>query len=230
MSGFPTDFKLGPVGAEIVILGNDPVDNLSGFAVLSGNSQASTINVVDEERTVLHRRFQRAITIVAEEISESLMWSFDSLNSRLDQELSFLYADGWWVYSEPYYTDGLTHLTMKTNSHLLLHKALKAGGHAQDAIGISGVWLREDMRGLQAEPGETNFYKTGSGASYDPATFGVTLSSSPGPIGTLVYVNWLYNGALVKIIPPGIQIEWTGFFHPTTGEPTFTIGFQVRGI
>lgn len=228
MSGFLTNFKLGPVGREIVILGSDPVDNLSGFSITGGNSQASSVNVNDEIRTVLHRRLSRNFTIAAEEISESLMWAFDSLNALRDQELSFLYAGAWSIYSEEYPTDGLTHLTMKTNSHLLLHKALKAGGYPDDAIGISAVWNRLDMRGLQAGPGDTDWY-TGGG-SYDPATFGITLASSPGPIGTPVWVNWFYNGALVKIVPPGIQIEFTGFFHPTTGEPTYSIGLQLRGI
>lgn len=228
MSGFSTDFKLGPVGAEIVILSDDKIDNLSGFAAISGNSQAGTINVNDEEKTTVHRRFQKTFTLTAEEISEDLMWAFDSLNSRLDQELSFIYANAWKVNSEPYYTDGLNHVTMKTNPHLLLHKALKAGGHAQDAVVIAAVWDREDMRGLQAGPGDTDWYG-GSGA-FDPATFGLTLTTSPGPIGTLVWVNWFYNGALVKIIPPGIQIEFTGSFHPDTGEPTYTLGFQLRGI
>jgi hypothetical protein len=228
MSGFPTNFKLGPVGREIVILGSDPVDNLSGFSVMGGNSQASSVNVNNEVRTVLHRRLSRNFTIAAEEISESLMWAFDSLNALRDQELSFLYAGAWSIYSEEYLTDGPTHVTMKTNSHLLLHKALKAGGYPDDAIGISAVWDRLDMRGLQAGPGDTDWFA--GGGSYDPATFGITLGTSPGPIGTPVWVNWFYNGALVKIIPPGIQIEFTGFFHPTTGEPTFSIGLQLRGI
>lgn len=226
MPGFSADIKLGPIGEELIIDGTDTFDNLRGFQVTHGNAQAETVNVNDETKTTLHRRHQLTWAINAEEVSEELMWAFKSLNSLRDQELAFIYADDWQINSEPYLTDGLTTVTMKTNPFLLLDKR-----YDDESLGaiitISGVWDRLDMRGAQTGPGDTDFFISGS---YNRQTFQLTLGSSPGPIGTEVFINWTYKGALVKLAPPGINAEWSGFFHPTTGVPTWTLDVALRGI
>lgn len=227
MAGFLADIKLGPVGAELVIDGTDTIDNLRGFQVTHGNAQSETVNVNDETKTTLHRRHQLTWAINAEEVSEDLMFAFRSLNPLRDQELAFIFADDWPVHSEEYLTDGLTTVTMKTNPFLLLDKR-----YDDETLGaiitIAGVWDRLDMRGAQTGPGDTDFFL--GGGSYNRQTFQLTLGSSPGPIGTPVYINWTYKGALVKIMAPGINAEWSGFFHPTTGEPTWTLDAALRGI
>lgn len=227
MGGFATDIKLGPIGREIVLLGTDNIDNLASWSVQAGNAQAETLNVNDEASTTLHRRHRRIWTLGAEEISEDLMWAFESLNSRRDQELAFIFADDWKVNSENYLTTGLTTVSLKTNPMLRLHKLYKAAG-LTDIVTIVGVWDAADMKGAQVDPPDTEYF-VGTG-SLDPDTFELTLDSSPGPIGTEVHINWTYKGALVKVVDPGVTAEWTGFFHPTTGLPTYTLGMVLRGI
>lgn len=227
MGGFAIDIKLGPVGREIVLLGADNIDNLTGWAVEAGNAQAETANVNDEASTTMHRRHRRLWTLTAEEISEDLTWAFESLNSRRDQELAFIFADNWKVNSENYLTDGLTTVTMKTNPMLRLHKLYKAAG-LMDVVSIIGVWDAAHMKGAQTDPPDTEYFLPGG--SLDPDTFQITLNSSPGAIGTEVDINWTYKGALVKVLDPGVASEYTGFVHPSTGLPTYTVSMALRGI
>lgn len=226
MAGFLSDIKLGPVGAELVIDGSGTFDYLRGFQVTHGNAQAQTVNVNDEVKTTLHRRHQLLYQITAEEISEDLKFAFESLNPLRAQEMAFVYANSWPIHSEEYLTDGLYTVTMKTNPMLLLDKAYDDASLGA-IITISGVWDRQDMRGLQTGPGDTNWY---SGGSYNRQTFQLTLGTSPGPIGTKVWINWTYKGALVKLVPPGISTEWTGYFHPQTGLPTWSLSASLRGV
>lgn len=227
MPGFLADIKLGPIGAELIIDGTDTIENLRSLAFTHGNAQAETVNVNDEIGTTLHRRHAFDFTLAAEETSEELMFAFQSLNSLRTQEIAFLFADDWPIHSEEYLTDGLTTVTMKTNSALLLNR-LYEDAALGPTIAITGVWDRLDMRGAQTGPGDTDFFA--GGGTFDPDTFQITLGSSPGPIGTPVFINWTYTGALVKIVPPGLTADWSGFFHPTTNEPTWTLAVNLRGI
>lgn len=227
MGGFATDIKLGPIGREIVLLGTDYIDNLAAFAIQAGNAQAESANVNDEAFTTLHRRHRRSWTLSAEEISEDLAWAFESLNSRRAQELAFIFANDWKVNSENYLTDGLMTVTMKTNPMLLLHRLYKAAG-LMDIVTIVGVWDGADMKGAQTDPPDTEYF-VGAG-TLNPDTFQITLNASPGPIGTEVHINWTYKGALVKVLDPGVASEHTGFFHPSTGLPTYTLSMALRGI
>ncbi|MCK4602121.1 MAG: hypothetical protein KAU28_06625, partial [Phycisphaerae bacterium] len=144
MGGFAADIKLGPIGREIILLGTDYIDNLTAFSVQAGNAQAESVNVNDEAETTMHRRHRRNWTLTAEEISEDLMWAFESLNSRRDQELAFIFADDWKVNSENYLTDGLLTVTLKTNPMLRLHQLYKAAG-LTDIVSIVSVWDGADM-------------------------------------------------------------------------------------
>src|SRR3990172_4689325 len=109
MAGFSTDIKLGPVGSEIVLLGSAGFDYLTGrFSIAAGRKQDETENTIGETFTVLHRRYQREITLEVGGASEDLMWQFDSLNALTQQHMAFIYANSWKLNSEEYITDGLT--------------------------------------------------------------------------------------------------------------------------
>jgi hypothetical protein len=223
MPGFATDIKLGPVGKEIVLLGSSTFDYLTGrFSISAGRKQDETENTVGETFTVLLRRFQREFGFQVDGASEDLMWQFDSLNALTQQHMAFIYADSWKINSEEYVTDGLTTVQpMKTNSHLLLDKAYNAAALPAQ-VSITGVFTTQDMAGAQ---GGTNYF-----SSFDRATWRITLNASPGAIGTRVFVNYTYKGALVKLRPPGFRTQYEGLFHPATGAPVWDVAATLKGV
>ena len=223
MAGFATDIKLGPPGKEIIFLGSSTFDYLSGtFQISAGRKQEESENSIGETFTVLHRRFQRDYSIEVTGASEDLMWQFDSLNALEQQHIAFIYANEWKINSESYITDGLTTVApLKSNSHLLLDRAYNALALPAQ-VTITGVFLTQDMAGTQVG---TNYF-----SSFNRSTWKITLASSPGAIGTKVYVNYTYKGSLVKVKSPGFRVSHNGVFHPGTGFPVWDLSASLKGV
>lgn len=221
-TGFAGTIKLGKVGSELTISSPSTFHYLSApFSQSAGNDQAEVQNTIREHYTVLHRRLAREYQIQCAGADEAMFWKLDSMNALPAQELAFIFADNWPIYSEEYTLETTTTFTMKSNPHLRLDKAYNdIAGAAQ--IDVLGVFAGYAVDGSQAT---TNYF-----SSFNRATWVVTLSPSPGAIGTKVYVNWTYKGALVKVRPPGFRAIHQARFRPSTGAPMWALSATLVGV
>lgn len=107
--------------------------------------------------------------------------------------LAFIFADAWKIPSEVVWTESTTTIEMVPNCYLRLHKDYKAAT-GPDIVKNWAVYAVDDVFGSPSGS-PTNYF-----ASYDPATYVITLSPSPGPAGTKLWVSYTYDGALVRIV------------------------------
>jgi hypothetical protein len=213
------------VGYEISMTLSAAVDCPNGdFMAKLAPEQEEVKNGVGETSTVLVRRAGGEWRLRIDGASEGLAEAFASLNHLKDPNISFIAWDGWAVNSDEYVTDGLyTVEPLESSPMLLLDKAYNAiGGAAQ--IAISGVFATRDLRGTQAG---TNLYTGGAG--YARATGVISLGTSPGAIGSTVYVNWTYNGVLCKI-KGGIVVSHRGLIIPSTGGRAWRIEANLVAV
>lgn len=96
-------------------------------------------------------------------------------------------------YGIPLLTDGLKSVTLPQTPYTDLARLYQVAGGSVPAV-LTGfkVFLGYDPGGA---PGGTDYYASGGGA-YDPSTRQLSWSSgtSPGSIGTRVYVNLQFSG------------------------------------
>ncbi len=193
MSAFATAIKLGRPRNEKIFLAN--VDAVDTFAKNSRRVQSKGDNLSGETFIRVRRRAKPVFRIALPCVPQATFEEVLSLNRISNEHLSFIWADDIRVISDRYKTTGLTSLVLASDPSTLLGAAyVAAGGADTDIVNIDGVFTSYDPTGGQ---GGTNFFA--GGGSYDAATRTITLGSSPGPIGTEVFVNWKFNGSLVTI-------------------------------
>ncbi len=191
--GFATTIKLGVPKNELSITSTS--DGPDSIDIVTDNIETFDRNVSGSGFSRVFRRTYPTFTLNMPKVSEALLQKIMSLKRVTNTFLSFIWAGDWPWYSDYNTLDTTLTLTLPEDSSTRLAAAiLAAGGTSADIITITGVFTTYDSAGGQAG---TNYYS--GGGSYDASTRIITLHSSPGPIGTVVYVNWTYKGALVRI-------------------------------
>lgn len=217
---FAFTMKLGSPTKEIELTVANGVYPIWPFGVTAGQVAAKVDNLVGEGMLSLHNKFKPRLRITLEACSPAMRDAIMSLYSK--KQLSFIYAENWAIYSEEVRTATTTTLTLPTNSHVRLDKAYNA---LSGAAIISNFAVYAVDHGF-GTPGGTNYYTSGS---YARATGVITLGSSPGAAGTLVYVSYTYTGALVRFAAAP-KSDAKGFTRPTDGKDAWHIAADLEGI
>ena len=219
MAGFASTMKLGKVGAEIQLPITDLEDVISGFRARLGNNQAETENVLREIFTVLHRRQASEYSIRFGELRESLMHALVSLNSLRAQHIAWIFANAWPRYSEEYVTEDGLGIKLKTTPALLLDQA-RAALALSATMRITGVFDNYNALGTQALGAVPGTYNR---------TTAIYTFTTPRTIGTSVFVNWEFDGELVKIKAPGFEADFSGTFDGS-GIPRWNVSATLKGV
>lgn len=192
MSGIASTIKLGRPRAEISF--SAATGTPDGLDIQMNNVASRLENALGEIFVRTRRRRRPRFAFRLPKVAEALASQLEGLRSITDTHLALIWANARPVYSDRIAIDDTTHLTLPSTPETLLGKAYKdAGGGHNDIINVTGVFAAYDVAGAQET---TNFW---TGGSYDSQTRIVTLGSSPGAAGTIVYVNWTYTGALVAL-------------------------------
>ena len=194
MPGFQSPVKLGRPRKELSFTVD--VDELSSISQAIGSEERIVRNAVGEAFRRVFRRTSAGFRIKPSfPTSDSLKSQLESLKSISDEPLSFFFASAWPIHSDRYVTDTATTVKLSSSPYTRLGKAYKDAGAPgeTDIIGISGVFADPNGYDAGGAQGGTNLF-----VSYAAATRIITIST-PGPAGTVVFVNWTYNGALVHL-------------------------------
>lgn len=221
MADYQGTIKIGRPRKELSFTGD--VDGLSHFAQRIGTNEKMVRNAAGEAfRRVFRKQDADFRVRLAFPVSDSIKNQLESMKLIADEPLSFYFADAWPVYSDRYTLDTTTTFKLSTSPYAGLGTAYKAAGGADtDIIAITGVFTDYDVAGGQVS---TNYFTSGS---YAAATRTVTLGSSPGAAGTVVYANWTYKGALVFMRP--FQPQNRGA-HVNGGGPLWAISLRLDGV
>jgi hypothetical protein len=206
---FAVPVKLGRARKELSFTAG--LDEPTMIRALWASDQVILKNAMGEKFRRVFRRMSPTFTIQLLKSTEALASKIMSLRSIDDAALSFYFANALPIYAERYVTTGLDTLTLDSSPMTRLGAAyVAAGGAHTDIINITGAFVDYAADGA---PGGTNYWTTGAGtANYNATTRVVTLKGSPGAAGTVVYVNWTFNGALVHLANPNLAHEggWVG--------------------
>jgi hypothetical protein len=213
---FQSPIKLGRARKELAFtVGIDEIDSLQ---VSYSNDEARVKNAIGEHFRRVFRKASPTWTIRVPDCTEATLQKIQSLRHIDYEPLSFFFANTLAVHSERYLTTGLASLTLDSSPMTRLGKAyVDAGGDHSDVIRIAGVFTTYDAGGAQ---GGTNYF-----SSYNAQTRVVTLSSSPGAIGTEVFVNWTYKGALVLMGQPRVSHKG----GDVSGTPLWDVSVELTG-
>ena len=187
--------KLGPPGSEMDLSTVNDAQAVSPFTETPGRSAARAQNVIAERFVNVFSQYTPRFRIMLDAASKKTRDAIRSIYAIADTHLSFVYAVDWAIYSERYPLITSTTFTMRTNPYQRLDKAYDDLSLAA-TLKAFAVFTTRDMRGAQ---GGTNFF---TGGSYNRQTRLVTLGSSPGAAGTIVYANYTYTGCLVEMTAP----------------------------
>lgn len=220
MPGILTQFKLGRARNEIQFSASlEMPENLN---VEDMSIRSKTESAGGELFVRVRRRNRPKYVLRFEKVSETFIAKLESLVSVSDAPLSLLWADLRNVISDKYILETATTFKLGSNPMTLLGRDyVAAGGLHNEIIVPASVFTTYDPAGAQ---GGTNYFVAGS---YNATTRTVTLGSSPGGAGTVVYCNWRYYGSLVlleKMTPShaGGAIE--------SGLPLWDVTLNLEGV
>jgi hypothetical protein len=189
---FIQNVKLGRPRQEVVFTAF--VDEIGDLTISVNWVTARVETAVGEVFHRVRRRLRPNYDLRGQDISEGLVEQLESLRLIADTPLAFVFASARKVKSERLITDGLQTVTLSNTPMALLAQLYKAlGGTDTDIVTVTGVHTDYHANGGQIS---TNHFAAGT---YDWPNLRLNLSSSPGAIGTPVFVNWQYNGSLVNI-------------------------------
>jgi hypothetical protein len=207
MGGMLSPVKLGRPRLEVPFTAN--INEPSTMVFKTSTFERFNKNVAGENFRSVLRRADKDIQLGVQDATEAIVEQLESLKHIADEPLSFYGFSDRNVYSERFTTDAALALTLKSSPMTRLGSAyVAAGGAHTDIISIQGVFIDYKFDGSQ---GPTNYFTAGS---YNATTRVVTLGSSPGVAGTVVYVNWRYKGILC----------WMGDFSPRPGAGVVSAG------
>ncbi len=214
---FASTIKLGRPTFELSLTTANYADVVGPFAERMGRIGVDVENLVGEGATNLRRRIQPRISCQMVGAGKKIRDAMRSLYAK-PQNLSFIFADNWAIYSEPYTLETTTTFTMTSNPMLRLDKAYNDLAGAAILSGFH-VFAGDDPLGAQAT---TDYF-----SSFSRSTWVVTLGSSPGAIGTTVYLNYLYTGILCRFSGPP-RAASTRFFRD--GDRAWDIALELEGV
>jgi hypothetical protein len=216
---FQNPIKLGRPRKELSFTAT--IDEIDSLRIPWRNDEARIRNSAGEQFRRVFRRSSPNFSIMVPSATEATVQKIMGLRLIDDEPLSFYFASALKIHSERYLTTGLASLILDSSPMTRLGKAyVDAGGTHSDIIAIQGVFTTYDVGGAQ---GGTNYFlPTGT---YNAQTRVVTLDSSPGPIGTVVYVNWSYNGALVMMGNPALSHKG----GDVSGTPLWDVSVELEG-
>jgi hypothetical protein len=193
MSGLAATFKLGRARQEISF--SAVLELPEGIDLAHNRVQAKAENAAGEVFLRIRRRTRPRFSFRIEAAQEDLVQKLESLQHIADAPLSLIWADTRAIYSDRYATTATNKLVLQSSPMTLLGRDyVAAGGGHTDIVSPTGVFTTYDPAGVQ---GGTNYFS--GGGSYNATTREITLGSSPGAAGTIVFANWTYNGALVTL-------------------------------
>ncbi len=222
MAGFQNPIKLGRPRKELSFTAN--VDELGRIDQQIGSQERIVKNSVGElfKRTF---RKQMADFRVRPEFptSDTLKNQLEGLKLIADEPLSFFFADDWPIISDRYTMETTTTFTLSTSPYTRLGMAYKAaGGGDADIISFTptggGVFLDYDATGGQVS---TDLF-----SAYAADTRIVTISPAQS-VGTVVYANWFYKGALVNMRPFRPQNRGG---NVSAGKALWTVSLRLEGV
>jgi hypothetical protein len=187
-------FKLGRVNQEVVFDGT--LNAPEGLSITYGQIKARHTTARGQRFERVRRRADRRVKFTITSLTEDKLEELASLRTISDDVLSFVYANAQREISDRYTLEAVTPLggTFKLAETPMTSHAMRyaqAGGPAQ--VAILGVFSDYNKSGGQVS---TNWF---TGGTYAPLTRTVTLGTNPGPVGTVIYCNWTYNGMMVVL-------------------------------
>jgi len=222
MPAFQDPIKLGRPRKELSFTAD--VDELGQIGQSIASSERTVRNAAGE---LFKRTFRKQMADFRVRptfpTTDTLKNQLEGLKLIADEPLSFFFADDWPIIADRYTLDTPTTFKLSTSPYTRLGKAYKdAGGTDTDIINISKVF---DTYKFDGEPGGTDHF---AGGSYDAVTRIVTLGSPPpGGIGSAIFANWTYKGALVNLRP--FQPQNRGG-NVSAGSPLWAVSLRLDGI
>lgn len=216
---FASVFKIGRPRAELQFSGS--VEAPSSFRLAEQFIGSKAENAQREVFARYYRRARPIFTLTLEKISDATFQKLLSISRITDTPLSLIWSNALPVLAERYILDTPTSLTLSSTPETLLGAYYKAaGGGETDIIVPTAVYTSYAADG---NPGGTNYYTSGS---YSAATRTVTLGSSPGAAGTVVFVNYTFNGSLVHLLD---KPEFTHQAGEGGALPLFDVTLKLEG-
>ncbi len=217
---FKTTISLGPPGKEMALTDANDAQIVEPFQEAAARVEATAENVVGEAFTEVFSQYAPDFTITLDAANKKTRDAIRAIYAVADTHLSFLYADDWEAISERYILKTPTTFEVRTNPYQRLDKEYQdlALGTIIDNF---KVFSDRDMRAGQVT---TDFFA--GGGTYNRDSRLITLATSPGPAGTVVFMNYTFEGCRVRIVGPPVMR--TIRFFDSTGQNRWAIRLRLR--
>ncbi len=182
---------LGTPGEEMSLNVTNQALIAGAFSETLGRTSVDLSTVVGDGFSAVHGRHRPKYKLTIPFANFTTLGAIRSMYAVGDSALSFVFADDWLIPTERYLTATTTTVQLDGSCYTKLDR-LYDDLSLSEIVKITGVFTDRNFRGAQVS---SNLF---AGGSYDRQTRIITLGTSPGPAGTIVFINYTFRGCTVR--------------------------------